>query len=144
MRYSDAHYAWCAGLFDGEGYVCIVADKRCNGVNPRLGLGMTCEVTVKHFREILGNGKINLQTWKEKENHRPKYVWSLYGSLCVKIAERLLPFSITKRKQLELIIEYYASQTRSFKNRYQLMTEEEKKTRNEFVEKMKELNKRGM
>lgn len=93
---------WSAGLFDGEG--CITSSKQCNLFTLCCILTMTCRETVDRFHRITGVGTVCSIPAKGK--WKAKWQFQAVHEDAVHIANLLLPYSVTKRKQLELAVEY--------------------------------------
>ena len=108
--------AYLAGLFDGEG--CITYKQRSQHRkgkpraykywNIRIEINMIDKKTIDYVYKMLDCGSTD---------HRPPYPHQNYGQYrwrcshrdALKVAKALLPFSITKRHKLELIINHYGN-----------------------------------
>jgi hypothetical protein len=95
--------AYFAGLIDGEAYVGLKR-KRANGVRPYIQINMTCEATLIAISNHFGVGTVRPK--KVKEGSKPQWVWCAMYYNAVRIAERVLPFSITKRAELLSVVNY--------------------------------------
>ena len=106
--------AYLAGLLDGEG--CITYKQRTEHRkgkpkaykywNIRIEINMIDKPTIDYVHKILKCGSTD---------HRPPYPHQNYGQYrwrcshrdALKVAKSLMPYSITKREQLEKIIKHY-------------------------------------
>ena len=106
--------AYLAGLFDGEG--CVTYKQRSQHRkgkpraykywNIRIEINMIDKKTIDYVYKMLDCGSTD---------HRPPYPHQNYGQYswrcshrdALKVAKALVPFSITKKDKLELIINHY-------------------------------------
>ena len=65
--------AWAAGLFEGEGSICIKPQ------TIQLQLGMTDKDVIEKFWLLLGLGKVYGPYKRKQEHHKPMFVWSVSG-----------------------------------------------------------------
>lgn len=106
----ETDWAYLAGLVDGEGSIYIrdtyrnrageLRQRRTPAVS--IDVGMTDEATIERCRQITG---VESGGRREMRNRiKPLYTWSAHSANAVWIAERLLPYSVTKREALERLI----------------------------------------
>lgn len=106
---------YLAGLFDGEGTICIQRDVRKDKENGRYG-GATYTVTVRigmiqkepidSYKKVFGVGYLD----EEKTYHqfRPMYRWSARKRSEVQsFLERIEPFLRVKKAQARLALRYF-------------------------------------
>lgn len=108
----ELEYAWAAGLVDGEGCVFINKSSRTlasRQVTPtfRLVLKVTmgCQETVERLREVFEVGTV--------QNHVPRsdrvnasYSWICQSHQAKAVFEKILPFAITKRTEIEVALRF--------------------------------------
>ncbi len=92
--------AYCAGLFDGEG--CVGAYLRSNRLHVYLALTNTDFRLPLAMYEVFG-GHTYARTTK-KQNHKAHASWYIFGMNALLVARVLLPYSIGKHDQLELLL----------------------------------------
>jgi hypothetical protein len=88
---ADAHTAWAAGLFEGEGTIT-----RSNG-RARLAIKMTDEETVRRFHKTVGAGVVygpypNRAGERDGYPRRDYWLWLVEGKQAAEIAIRLYPW----------------------------------------------------
>jgi len=95
-KVSKIDAAYIAGFFDGEGNACAKGSKYCN---PRLSISQKRSKVLYHIRYVLGYGRI------QKVGPKPIYQLHIEGKeRVIEFALLMLPYSRTKRKELEVII----------------------------------------
>lgn len=105
---SETERAWLSGIWDGEGSVSSFVRSETN-VGPSIQLSMTCKSTVDRIIEILG--KIGViatgYTYQEKQNHHKHshHIRVPRAQDALTMGRALLPYSVTKRRMWELVIE---------------------------------------
>lgn len=92
--------AYAAGLFDGEGTVRI---QTTGGI--ALEIQMTDEEPVDRMEALFGGTK--KKEGRALDSGRTAYRWSVYGENAVNAATEMLPYSVNKRRQLEVILSYF-------------------------------------
>lgn len=112
MKRTDEYFA---GLFDGEGNARVYTmrglenGKMYNRVKPLLQVGMTDEKTVNAIKDHFGCGNIvtyDPGKYDPKRTHYKRiYRWMCCYYDAIDIAKRLIPYSITKRADLQSVIE---------------------------------------
>ena len=88
---ADAHIAWAAGLFEGEGTITL-----CSG-RARLAIKMTDEETVLRFYKTIGAGKVygpypNRAGEKDGYARSDYWLWLVEGKEAAEVAMSLYPW----------------------------------------------------
>lgn len=125
---------YIAGFFDGEGYV---------GINKKFRPIITFTNTNK---EVLGFIKDKIESENniyfinsKSLKHKNKYTLNITSNgECLSLAEKLLPYSIVRKKRLELLIEILELKSENIQN------ELKKEDALRLFEQMKLLNHRGL
>lgn len=114
-----AKSAWLAGMWDGEGSVGIGLDRKMYRVRwlsfrPALQLSMTCEETVMTIlsllREFGAHGAAYTYQEKDPTKHKNAWIIRVVRLLDIrKICETILPYAVTKRERLVLMLDYVNS-----------------------------------
>lgn len=110
-HFSDAKFAYLAGIIDGEGCVYIGT----HSVNKKTGAKyfVTClQVANTDIRlidwlyENFGGDK-RAYTFKQtaKNVRKTPYVWKLTGPTLTEVCQRILPFSTIKQEQIKVMLE---------------------------------------
>ncbi len=102
---------YAAGLFDGEGYIVInktlrPKEKRAPQYLLLIGITMTDLPPLELFKENFGG---YLFKGKKAWNHlskRPVYRWTLYAQKAVDFLKTIYPYTILKKPQIEIGIEF--------------------------------------
>ena len=110
--------AYLAGLFDGEG--CITYKQRLEHRkgkpkaykywNIRIEINMIDKKTIDYVYKMLDCGSTDHRPPYPHQNYR-QYRWRCSHRDALKVAKALVPFSITKKDKLELIINHYGDKT---------------------------------
>ena len=131
--------AYTAGIVDGEGsiYMKRSAPGRSHGYSIFLRVGVTSGELI-HWLIVHFGG------WSEPAmlpgNRKPLWRWALYGEAAAALLQRLLPYLVIKRRQAELVIDFY-----SVRNpRRQHLSEDEKERRARICSELHRLNHRGV
>lgn len=106
---SVAHeLAWCAGFFDGEGYVTIqrrqvkYKDKIYQGHYLRIGINHVAPEPLLEMQRMFG-GKIEKQNPdKVVGNRKPRHRWTLSTETAKTALIRMMPYFKNKNKAAEL------------------------------------------
>lgn len=135
---------YLAGLFDGEGTICIQKDTRPRygerGWNPvyyvTVRIGMIEEKAIRSYLDFFKLGYVDCE--KIYHQFRPMWRWSSRAKDDVKhILEKFLPFLRVKKPQAELALRFF-QETPS--RRGELMTPETLAKKEQFLLEMKKLN----
>lgn len=138
--------AYLAGLFDGEGTICIQKDSRPlakdNGrnwnpiYNITFRVGMTDRDAIEGFKEFFKVGFIDCE--KSYHRFRPMWRYSIRAKDDAKmVIEMIRPFLRVKRKQAELAMRYFID-CPSLRGRY--MSPEVLQKKEQYYLEMKTLN----
>lgn len=93
---ADAHMAWAAGLFEGNGAITV-----CRG-RVRLSLKMTDEETVLRFHKTVGAGKVygpyrNRTGEKDGYARSDYWMWLAEGAEARRVAAAISPWLGSRR-----------------------------------------------
>lgn len=114
---SRAHdLAWCAGFFDGEGWITIqrrsqkYKDKVYESLYLRVGINHVAPEPLYEINRILG-GKLRFDKDSHKRNkdgctRKPRYAWTASCKEAKEILVQLMPYFRNKNKVAELGIEF--------------------------------------
>ena len=104
--------SWCAGLYEGEGSICLQSSHTTRGI--RMTLGSTDLDVLQSFQQIMGgnvNGPYKGQGKKTPEHYKPMYHWGTgkFG-LIKEILEKFDPYLSTRRKEQasKVLAEYHS------------------------------------
>lgn len=102
IELTEAHYAYLAGLLDGEGYIGtqLVQSKYWRTA---LEISMTHRETIDWLQMAFG-GAIYTPT-VPRPNARQYWKWTITGNLIRRHLPKALPYMITKRKHAELMLQ---------------------------------------
>lgn len=119
--------AYAAGLFDGEGHICI--DKGMGkryGPYPYLVIGITsaCRAVLDWLYDNFG-GRIHSKH-RKSETKRPCWVWRTSGDSALQFLRSVKEFVITKAQVVELGIKFQETKN-------QTSTEEKMKLREQIM-----------
>ena len=103
-RLTTNQLAYLAGFFDGDGCVVATADK-CR-LSLRVSQSVDGVEVLMHFQRSLGGSICHLSDGVGLR--KPSLHWTLSGRNARHAASLLAPFSIVKRKQLEIVAEWPA------------------------------------
>lgn len=104
---TEMELSWVAGLFDGEGCVRLHIDKENSG-SKRLRisliamLGMVHKPTITRLRDLVNVGNVYVKNGRN--GLRKQFVWRAVSSEAKVFLESILPYSVTKREQIEMAI----------------------------------------
>ena len=139
-------WIWVAGLFDGEGCVMIVRREPKGGsksVNHLLSIqmNMSHKQTMEKVFDIVGCGSFHKHISK-LEGRKVQWRWDCTSNNAYNFAKKILPYSVTKKKELELAIifqeKHFIKLPRQYKLSQKIVEDREK-----FHIKMKNLKKEG-
>lgn len=138
MDISNEIYIYIAGFFDGEGCIGAYVDKT-NQSKIRLMTFLTntnLEILIK-MKQVFGGSIIKNK--KKKINHKDSWNWNIYSRNELKMLfEKIIPYSIVKRQQLEYGLKYLDLTSDSRGNGHGTSSEEQK-IRQFFSDKLKEM-----
>lgn len=100
--------AWVAGLFDGEGCICIVQQKkkenRSRWFELAVSLSNTHLQSLERLMRLFGFGRI--YRCRASETRRPHYKWGLSTCQAESFLLTVLPYLFIKHRQAELALEF--------------------------------------
>lgn len=133
--------AYIAGLFDGEGYVGITVANASHRLT--VAITNTSDEIMNFLQSRYGGSvckKQRVDGWKIA------YEWYLRNENAYNFLLKIKQFSIIKKERIELAIEFYKDfiDLRKFAKRDYDTKNNERSRREDFREKMFELNKRGV
>lgn len=140
---SNAHnLAWCAGFFDGEGFVTIqertskVKDKVYKSYYLRIGVNHVAPEPLQELQKLLG-GTLRQQTAHTVVgNRKRRWSWQMSCQAASEALVKLMPYFRNKNKVAELGIELQNTMT---PKRYQI-SEETNLYRALLKQKISEIN----
>lgn len=102
----DPDVIWAAGFFDGEGCVRTTASAgKARATMARCTIINTDPRPVTKFHEMFG-GCVYVRENALRLNWRRAYEWTIQGAELDAFVRQILPFAVTKREQLELLVEF--------------------------------------
>lgn len=137
--------AYLAGIMDGEGTFAITKVKPKGYTNlrysARITLGMVEEEIIQLFIDRYG-GKARVE---RVHGRKPVYRWARVGDSenTVRVIEELLPYLRAKKKRAEIVLEYIRTKKTTGFQRSQGVPADELRKREDFYQKVKELNAYG-
>jgi hypothetical protein len=107
--------AWCAGFFDGEGFITVqrrkskVKDKVYEGHYLRIGVNHVAIEPLRELQKILG-GTIRQQSEHTVEgNRKRRHSWQMSTSDAAEALRKMLPFMLNKNKVTALALDFQAT-----------------------------------
>jgi len=143
---TSGELCYLAGFFDGEGCVTVVATMAPNGRNLSHELAVGCACTypdpIVLLYSIFGG---HTSKRKRKSPQRDLYRWEIKNRKAADALRRLQPYLLVKRAQADLGIKFqeYKIASRPRPAMYGVSPEVLEK-RQEFMDKLHALNKRGL
>lgn len=109
---SDVEAAYLAGLIDGEGNLSIQLINHKNRPNGkgfilRLQIMNTNKDVLLWAKQKIGAGTFYRYPTLQKPYHRRLYSLAIYGRTLRWLVPRLLPYSIIKKKELEIMLKAF-------------------------------------
>lgn len=142
--------AYCAGIIDGEGSICVTKTKpmqsRTNPLHaPLIRVGMNREKPMKFLQESFQCGNIYYEGFrKDRPNQNPMYRWVVTNrDDVVKVIDMILPFLLVKEDQAHLVKEMCEGWVLSPSKKLGTPPEEIQR-RQDYYMKCKELNAVGV
>ena len=145
--------AYLAGFLDGEGCFTLVKTYRQDVRFDYWGNIQCGMANTPQNREILqwlknlfgGYYKEFPQTEKRKlRNQKPVVFWRIVSQSSAKCAKQLLPFLRVKRRQAEIIIAFAKLQEKHRRKRGLKFTKAEIEKRENLLQEIRKLNKKGL
>jgi len=139
-------YSYMGGFFDGEGCITIIRLSP-NPKQHRKSPQHKCMIVISNTRiEILEMFKNNFGgsihiVKEDKENNRKKlYQWKIDHFTAYKFCLKMKDYFILKKRNAELVIEYYEKET----GKTYITSDKEIARRDKLSEEIKKLNFRGV
>lgn len=111
-KLSDVEKSYIAGLIDGEGCISIHKQKtvKYTSFRPYFGITMNNKEidTIKHVEKLLKNAGFSLLT-RKRNNANATDMYSHTMPSILSLANMIMPFSITKRRQWILVKDFIKS-----------------------------------
>lgn len=106
--------AYFAGILDGEGSICIGSYTKTKGGKPLWSLSIqvsnTEEKMIDWLIENIGGKKyIYTRAQTPKNSRKTVYRWQILGHKMYEICLLVLPYSVIKKRQLEIMIAFSES-----------------------------------
>jgi len=103
-----------AALIDGEGWVALQPRKRYKDeawtgkmqITPIIAIAMAHQETIKSILSYFDIGTIT-EVKPQQDHHLPQWKWRVSHKKAYEIAKRVVHYSITKKKILQEIIDFY-------------------------------------
>ena len=141
--------AYCAGIIDGEGSICVTKTKpmqnRTNPLHaPLIRVGMNKEEPMKFLQDTFQCGNIFYEGVRmDRPNQNPMYRWVVTNrDAVVKVINDILPFLIVKKAQALLVKEMCLGWVLAHSKKLGTYPEEIQR-RQDYYMKCKELNAVG-
>jgi len=136
---TDIELAWAAGLFEGEGTICINKPHKNHLGTLRCYVGNTDREIVEFFLEGWGG---HLHEIKASGNRRVAWQWTVAATKATKFIKDILPYLHTKRvcQKAQLGLEFQDQKSLLGVRR----TLEYRVKQFGYYERMKKLNVRGV
>ena len=108
--YKDTDIAYFAGIVDGEGSLTIGTYAKTKKGTPvwhtYLGISNTEESLIHWICERFGGAKLKYTPKQTPKNSRKEvFRWQCSGERLLHICELILPYSVCKKRQIEIMIE---------------------------------------
>lgn len=118
MKRRQVDIAWAAGLFDGEGCICIEplrpgrkAGERSVKFRFRIRVNMTTLGPITKLRRVFGYGSIC--SYERKDGWNPMHTWACEGEKAAMAVTLMLPYFALKQKEARLGLKFMEFQRRS-------------------------------
>ena len=150
--------AWTAGIIDGEGYVQIQKNNKTKHYRRdyytlRVRVGNT-DIKMLDLLQLAWGGHVRIHKRNRDNidniNRRDMFDWDIQCTKARKVLEYILPYSVTKRKQVELAIDFQNRVSNRKGLGYEkgsrgvLLSMNEWQIRDKMYNKMRRLNKVGL
>ncbi len=103
--------AYAAGLFDGEGSISLVRQRKSRTHSPQVSVASTDYEVVKWFQDRFGGSIVTKQP--QKSNHSVSYDWRLADRRALEFLEIIRPYLVIERKiqRIDLLLNEYVACT---------------------------------
>ena len=99
--------SWAAGFLDGEGCISVYNTQRAKDRNPQyqgvITASQTNRLPLDRLQSLFGG---SVAPVRQPDYSGTCWVWRVFGDNMLKTARLLLPYSLLKKRQLELVIEF--------------------------------------
>src|SRR5438046_1065395 len=75
MSLSLSDTTWLAGIFEGEGCICIFSQKGVRPLSVRLSVEMMDQDVVERFYSLVQVGNLTKRKKKQRPHWADKYIW---------------------------------------------------------------------
>lgn len=128
-----------AGLFDGEGCV-LISFGRGRYHQMVVEIQMTDKEPMYLIQSQYG-GSVKIKDNSKRNNRKTTYHWTITSSAAVPFLESILPYSIVKRQQIIVALDFQSRMFPGSHTRWEQLDEEEIEIRQKFRLKLQELKK---
>ena len=123
----EAHWAYLAGVIDGEGSIYVCYDKRHDIYFIEMSVANTARSLIEWLLENFG-GTEKLSGRAERDGCPDQWAWVVRGRKAAPIIAGIMPYLVVKQRQAALAEEflstYIADKERSVKNQDRLRIKE--------------------
>jgi len=103
--------AYCSGLMDGEGTICISKQQRKGSIRHRnviYSLRISIAMASRSPQEFLKKefGGVITTVIDKRPNHRVLFHWVIWGPKATIFLKAIYPYSLIKREQIENALEF--------------------------------------
>jgi hypothetical protein len=138
---SKLDYAYCAGLFDGEGCIQIVNDKSQGWNSWKLMIQMT-STSIASLNKMIGVfGGTSLVANKGADNNVTQrfvaYHWALNGAKAYEALKRMKPFLVEKKEQADIALKFFVHQKNTTYDRKHGLPAQVIRKREDFLKRLK-------
>lgn len=118
-EYSIAEIAYFAGLIDGEGsiYIGNFSNNKITGAKyfqTNMQITNTCEKMIDWLIDVFGGLKSKRTPRQHALNSRLQaYVWTVSGKRLEHLCEIILPYTVSKKRQVEIMLEMRKTYTKT-------------------------------
>lgn len=147
-KWADSDIAYLTGLFDGEGCICgsnsifrKISGKQYKITYIRISIVNTNYDVIKWLHTTFGGSTYNERRERTKK-YKHSYDWIMTSSLSRVLLPLMLEYSIIKKEQIKLAMEF-TNLVDLHKTNMKPLTVEQINERLIIVNKLKKLNKRG-
>lgn len=141
------YLSYVAGFLDGEACVTLMTRKRNDVVDDVWAEIQACQSTSKRAWEVFTKIKESfgghLREYNPSDNRKPFLRWCISSQKASSLAKLILPYSVIKKRHLEIIIRYQELRRKHNKKRSLPFTEKEWQERRSLLKEIRRLNKRG-
>lgn len=105
--------AWAAGLFDGEGCICIYQSGKAFGQSKTarfhlsVAIAMSSKKTVEKFQKIVRVGTVGPKNVGNKPKHyKPIHQWIVTAKQAEFVLNQIYPYMVTKKPEAKIAFKY--------------------------------------